>query len=61
MRVEEEEVHAVELDAVDLGRGGQIEHGIQVDGRLGIGAFADQAGPHGVVDFQGIESRAWAA
>ena len=52
VRVEEEEVHAVELDAVHLGLGGQVQHGIEVDAGFGAGAaFADQAGPHGVVQF----------
>ena len=53
VRVVEEDVDAVELDAVDLGRGGQVEHRVQVDRRLGAGApLADQAGPHRVVQFR---------
>ena len=32
------------------GGGGQVEHRIEIDGRLGIGAFADQSRPHGVVE-----------
>jgi hypothetical protein len=50
MRVEEEQIHAIEPRAVHLGGGGQAQHGVQIDGRLGIRAFAHQAGPHGVVD-----------
>ena len=34
VRVEQEEVDAVEFDAVDLGLGGEVEHGIEVDGRV---------------------------
>ena len=48
--IEEEDVDAVEFDAVDAGLGGQVEHGVEVDRRLGAGAaLADEAGPHGVV------------
>ena len=53
VRVEQEEVDAVELDAVDLGAGGQVEHRVEVDAGFGAGAaFADEAGPHGVVKFR---------
>ena len=51
VRGEEEEIDAVEPDAVHLGRGGQIEHRVQVDRRLGTFAFADHARPRGVVEF----------
>ena len=46
-------VDAVELLAVDLGGGGQFEHPLERDRRLlaGVGALADEAGPHGVVEF----------
>ena len=53
VRGEQEQVDAVELDAVDLGRGGQVEHRVEVDGRLGLGLpLADHAGPGGVVQFR---------
>ncbi len=51
VRLEEEQVHAIELHAIDGGLGGQGEHRVQIDGRLGIGTFADEAGPHGIVQF----------
>ena len=37
-------------DAVHFGRGREIEHGFEIDGRLGVRPFADQARPHGVVE-----------
>ena len=37
VRGEQEQVDAVELDAVDLGLGGQVEHRVEVDERLGAG------------------------
>ena len=50
--VEEEKIHAVELDPVHLGLGREVEHGIEVNTGFGAGAaFADEAGPHGVVQF----------
>ncbi len=46
----DEEVDAVELLAVDLGLGGELEQGVERDDRLAVGgALADDAGPHGVV------------
>ena len=52
VRIEKEQVHPVEPDAIHLGPGGEIEHGVQVNARLGTGAaLADQAGPHGIVKF----------
>ena len=50
VRREQKQVDAVELHAVDLGRGGQIEHRIQVDRRLAALSFADHARPGGVVE-----------
>ena len=51
VRIEEEQIDAVELHAVHLGGGGQIEHRVEIDRRLGVrAALADQAGPHGVVN-----------
>ena len=49
MRGEEEEVDAVELDPVDLGCGGEVEHRVEVDRRLGTVPLADHAGPRRVV------------
>ena len=52
VRVEQEQVHAVELDAIHLGLGRQVEHRVEVNARFSAGAaFADEAGPHGVVEF----------
>ena len=51
VRIEEEQIDAVELDAVDLGLGGEVEHRVEIDRRLGAGsAFADEPGPHRVMD-----------
>jgi hypothetical protein len=51
VRQEEEIVDALEFLAVDVGGGRQIEHVLEADGRLlaFTGAFADEAGPHGVM------------
>ena len=52
MRVVEEEIDAVEFHAADIGFRGEIEHGVEVDERLGAGgAFADETGPGCVVEF----------
>ncbi len=51
MRLEEEQVDAVEAHALDFGVGRQIEHRIQIDGRLSARPFADDARPCGVVKF----------
>ena len=54
VREEEEIVDALEFLAVDVRGGGEIEHVLEADGRLlaGAVAFADEAGPHGVVQFR---------
>ena len=53
VRVVEEDVDSVELGSVNLRRGGQVEHGIQVDGRLGARApLADESGPHRVMQLR---------
>ena len=36
VRIEEEQIDAVELHAVDLGRGGEVEHRVEIDRRLGV-------------------------
>ena len=51
VRIEQKQIDAVEPLAVDLGRGRQIEHRIELDRRLAALAFADDAGPRGVVKF----------
>ena len=52
VRVEKEDVDPIELDAVDLGFRSQVEHGVQVNAWFGArAALANQAGPHGVVEF----------
>ena len=60
MRIEQKQVDAVESRAVRLGGGGEAQHGVEIDGRLGIGAFAHQSGPHGVVDTRKVV-RTWHA
>ena len=52
MRREQEQVEAVELDAVDLGRGGQVEHRVQIDRRLRALPLADHPRPGRVVQFR---------
>ena len=49
----EEQVDAVELDAVDLGLGRQVEHLVEEDVRFRAAhaLLADEPGPHGVVQF----------
>ncbi len=50
--MEEEEIHALELLPVHLRIGGEFEHALQADGRVvRAGLFADEAGPHRVVQF----------
>ena len=51
VRIEQKQIDAVELLAVDLGRGRQVEHRIEIDRRLAAVAFADDAGPGRVVKF----------
>ena len=51
VRIEEEEIDAVELDAVHLRLRGVVEHRLEIDRRLGAGsALADETGPHRVMD-----------
>jgi hypothetical protein len=53
----EEKIDAIEAHAVDAGAGGEIEHGIEIDGRFGIGTFSDESRPHGVVQCrEGVRS-----
>src|SRR5690606_9968111 len=48
--VVEKQVHAVEPGAVHLRLRGEIQHRVEVDGRLGAGtALADETRPHRVV------------
>ena len=50
VRIEEEEIDAVEPGAVDFGGGRQVEHRLEVDRRFGAWAsFPNQSGPHRVV------------
>ena len=55
VRQKQEVVDAVELLAIHIRSGGQFQHPIKADRRLltGVGALADEAGPHGVVKFWG--------
>ena len=51
VRIEEEQIDAVELDAVHLRLRGVVEHRVEIDRRLGAGsALADEPGPHRVMD-----------
>ena len=53
--VEEEEVDAVELLAVDLGVRRELKHAVERDrGMVGAGLLADESGPHGVVQFHRV-------
>ena len=50
--VEEEEIDAIEFDAVHFGVGGEVEHLVEINGGFSArAAFADEAGPHGIVKF----------
>jgi len=52
--VEQEEVDTVELMAVDVRGDRHVEHLVERDRRMvGVGLLADEAGPHGVVQFHG--------
>ena len=54
LNVEQEDVDAFKLDSVDLGRGGQVQHRVEVERRLcARRSLAHQAGPHGVMKFHG--------
>ena len=64
VRVEQEQVDAVELVAVDVGGDGHVEHLLESDRRvIGVGLLADEAGPHRVVQFHerrgGVRGRGW--
>ena len=51
VRIEQEQIDTVELDAVDRRLCGEIEHGVEIDERFGArAALADKAGPHGVME-----------
>ena len=50
VRQREEEIGALETNAIHGGGGGEVEHCVKIDRRLGIGTFADEAGPHGIVE-----------
>jgi hypothetical protein len=50
VRIEQEEVKAIELSSIDFGSSRQVEHGIQIDRRFGTLAFADDTGPGRIVE-----------
>ncbi len=52
MGMVEEDVEAVEVDAVDRGGGGEIQHLVQADGRLAAVALPHQARPDRVVQLR---------
>ena len=55
MRIVGEQVNAIEFHAVHFRVGGEVEHGVEVNERLGTGAaFSDEARPYGVVDLEGV-------
>ena len=45
----QKQIDAVEMDAVYLGLGRQVEHGFEWNERFRVGSLAYEAGPHGVV------------
>ena len=51
VRIEQKQIDAVEPLAIDLGRGREVEHRVELNRRLAALAFADDAGPGGVVKF----------
>ena len=50
VRIEQKQIDAVELDAVHRCVGGEIEHRVEIDRRLGVRSLADQPRPHRVVE-----------
>ncbi len=50
VRQRQEQIDAIEMDAVHLSLGGQIEHGFERDKWFRVRPLAYEAGPHGVVD-----------
>jgi hypothetical protein len=53
VRQREEDIDAVEADAVHLGRRRHVEHRFQIDMRFGVRpSLADQTRPHRVVQFR---------
>ena len=50
VRIEEKQIDAVELDAVDRCVRGEIEHRVEVDRRFRVRSFPDEARPHRVVE-----------
>ncbi len=55
VRIVGEQVNAIEFHAVHFRVGGEVEHGVEVNERLGTGAaFSDEARPYGVVDLEGV-------
>jgi hypothetical protein len=52
MRIEEEEIDASNRTPT-LSGGCQVEHRVEIDGRLGARpALANQTGPHGIVELR---------
>ena len=49
MRIEQEQIDAVEADAVDSRGRRQVEHRVEIDRRLRVGPLADEPRPHRVV------------
>ena len=45
----EKQIDAIESHTVNLGRSGEVEHRIEIDGRFRIGSFSYQTRPHSIV------------
>ena len=58
MRRGEKQIDAFELHAVHFGRRREVEHRIKIDAGFGIRTFADESGPHRIVQC-GIFAAHW--
>jgi hypothetical protein len=59
VRQGQEQIDTVEADAIHLRPGSQIEHGLERDKRFRVRPFANEAGPHRVVDRRAPVLRGW--
>jgi hypothetical protein len=56
VRVKKEKIDAIELLTIHLSGGGEFEHVIKGDRRMvGVGLFSNKSGPHGIVQFHGVD------
>ena len=58
VRVDQKNIDAIKLHAIDLGVDSQRNHRVEINRRLRVRTLADQTRPHGVVKFRKIGLRA---